>query len=250
MRLFKVATDYPPGPVRFPFAHSRRKDRVADLVPESQPVHPPPEPDAEPAVLRLVQDNAASAPPLAEPTAEVSAVLEDVVRRFGAFIRRTAHRHHLATSEVDDLVQDTRIRLWQALGTTERVQQVPASYVYRTVMSTALDFLRRRRARREVPIEAIPLPVRRSSSRSFESAHTTDRAALDADVQAAICRAVDLLVESRRGVVRMYLAGYDRVEIAELLGWSEAKTRNLLYRGLADVRTSLESWGFGPGARS
>jgi RNA polymerase sigma-70 factor (ECF subfamily) len=48
----------------------------------------------------------------------------------------------------------------------------------------------------------------------------------------------------------MYLAGYDRVEIAELLGWSEAKTRNLLYRGLADVRTSLESWGFGPGARS
>jgi DNA-directed RNA polymerase specialized sigma24 family protein len=46
----------------------------------------------------------------------------------------------------------------------------------------------------------------------------------------------------------MYLAGFERDEIADLLGWSEAKTRNLLYRGLADLRESLQSWGYGPGA--
>jgi hypothetical protein len=34
----------------------------------------------------------------------------------------------------------------------------------------------------------------------------------------------------------MYLSGYDREEIADLLGWPEAKTSNLLYRGLADLR--------------
>jgi DNA-directed RNA polymerase specialized sigma24 family protein len=44
-------------------------------------------------------------------------------------------------------------------------------------------------------------------------------------------RALGLLAESRRAVVRMHLAGYDRDEIAELLGWSEAKTRNLLTVG-------------------
>jgi len=60
-------------------------------------------------------------------------------------------------------------------------------------------------------------------------------------------RALALLAEPRRAVVRMHLAGYERSEIAELLGWSEPKTRNLLYRGLADLRRILASWGIGPG---
>jgi RNA polymerase sigma-70 factor (ECF subfamily) len=55
-----------------------------------------------------------------------------------------------------------------------------------------------------------------------------------------------MLAESRRAVVRMHLAGYERHEIGDLLGWTEAKTRNLLYRGLADLREILESWGIGP----
>jgi RNA polymerase sigma-70 factor (ECF subfamily) len=41
----------------------------------------------------------------------------------------------------------------------------------------------------------------------------------------------------------MYLAGYPREEIAALMGWSEAKTRNLLYRGLADLRERLTELG-------
>ena len=44
----------------------------------------------------------------------------------------------------------------------------------------------------------------------------------------------------------MYLAGYDREEIAELFGWTEAKTRNLLYRGLADLRARLADAGLTP----
>jgi RNA polymerase sigma-70 factor (ECF subfamily) len=48
-------------------------------------------------------------------------------------------------------------------------------------------------------------------------------------------------------VVRMHLAGYERHEIADLLGWTEPKTRNLLYRGLSDLRQILESWGIRPG---
>ncbi len=52
----------------------------------------------------------------------------------------------------------------------------------------------------------------------------------------------------RRSVVRMYLTGYDREEIADLLGWTEPKTRNLLYRGLADLREILTEMGIGPEA--
>lgn len=37
----------------------------------------------------------------------------------------------------------------------------------------------------------------------------------------------------------MYLNGYNHREIAGLLGWSEATTRNLLYRGLEELRSHL-----------
>ncbi len=181
----------------------------------------------------------------AEPV-DLSPALEDVVRRFGGYMRRTAHRHSIDAAELEDVVQETRIRLWKALGSDEKIRHAPASYIARTVMSAAVDFLRRRRARRE---EALPEP-QQIGSLSFASADTADRTVAEADVSAALDRAVNLLVESRRPVIRMYLAGYDREEIAELLEWSEAKTRNLLYRGLADLRETLNEWGYGPGATS
>lgn len=205
------------------------------------------EPTQVPA-LRLVKPTADDLPSGAESDtsgdAELSPALEDVVRRFGNFIRRTAHRHNLAPSELEDVVQDARIRLWKALGTSDRIRQAPASYIYRTTMSAALDFIRRRRARRE---ESLPF-IGESAAPGFTASARADDALHASETQRAVVRAVELLVESRRAVVRMYLAGYEREEIADLLGWSEAKTRNLLYRGLADVRESLQSWGYGPGA--
>jgi RNA polymerase sigma-70 factor (ECF subfamily) len=68
------------------------------------------------------------------------------------------------------------------------------------------------------------------------------------DLAVALDRALLELVASRRGVVRMHLAGYPRQEIADLMGWSEAKTRNLLYRGLEDLRQQLTALGIGPEA--
>jgi RNA polymerase sigma-70 factor (ECF subfamily) len=68
------------------------------------------------------------------------------------------------------------------------------------------------------------------------------------ELQQRVARAVDELIPARRSVVRMYLAGYGREEIADLLGWTEPKTRNLLYRGLADLREKLTDMGIGPEA--
>lgn len=181
-------------------------------------------------------------PELPDP-ADLSPALDDIVRRFGEFVRRTAHRHGLSGPEIEDVIQDLRIRLWKSLGTPEAIRQAPAAYIYKTAVSAALDFLRRRRARREESLDTMPDESPFAASASLEA----DVPARESDVRRAVTRSVNLLVESRRAVVRMYLAGYDREEIGKLLGWSEPKTRNLLYRGLADVRSSLESWGYGPG---
>jgi RNA polymerase sigma-70 factor (ECF subfamily) len=60
-----------------------------------------------------------------------------------------------------------------------------------------------------------------------------------------ISGAIETIPASRRPAVRMYLAGYPREEIAGLMGWTEGKTRNLLYRGLADLRDRLTALGVG-----
>jgi RNA polymerase sigma-70 factor (ECF subfamily) len=62
--------------------------------------------------------------------------------------------------------------------------------------------------------------------------------------------ALQAITPSRRPVVRMYLAGYGTTEIGELLGWTEAKARNLVYRGLADLRSRLRDMGIDGGGET
>ena len=175
------------------------------------------------------------------PDNDASRALEHVVARFDAFIRRSARRHGLSGADVDEVVQDLRLRMWKSLGTAELIRRAKASYIYRAAISASIDIIRRRRARRfenesdDAVVDAAPDTRRRTDSRLDER-----------ELAETVHRAIALLAESRRAVVRMHLAGYERHEIAELLGWTEAKTRNLLYRGLADLREILESWGIGP----
>lgn len=200
--------------------------------------------------LRLVErqgDASALEPPpgSSRPDSDVSRALEHVVNRFDAFIRRSARRHGLSRGDVDEVVQELRLRIWRSLGTADVIRRAKASYIYRAAISASLDIIRRRRARR---FEATSLDDI-TADHGLATRHGSDADLAGKELAAAVHRAVALLVESRRAVVRMHLAGYDREEIAALLGWSEAKTRNLLYRGLGDLRKTLLSWGIGPEAR-
>ena len=99
-------------------------------------------------------------------------------------------------------------------------------------MSAAVDMLRRKRrdAGRTDDVqdeEVGEVPHR---------AHADDLVQLR-DLQAQVEVALARLVPSRRMVVRMSLAGYDRQQIVDRLGWSDGKVRNLLSRGMDDLRT-------------
>jgi RNA polymerase sigma-70 factor (ECF subfamily) len=180
------------------------------------------------------------------PTDPESRALETVLNRFADRVRRVGLRHGLAGKDVDDLVQEVRVRLWKALQNGEKIEAAPASYIYRTAASAALDLLRRRRARRETPVR-----VSRVTGEAILGEAPSHEVLMDgAELAEQIGEAVGRLADSRRSVVRMYLAGYGREEIADLLGWTEAKTRNLLYRGLADLRERLTGMGIGPEVNS
>jgi len=179
-----------------------------------------------------------------EPDSDASRALEHVVSRFDAFIRRSARRHGLRGDEIDEVVQEIRVRMWKSLGTAELIRRAKASYIYRAAVSASIDLIRSRRARRN---DARSLDDDLDDD-APEARQRADAALDEAELARMVHRALALLAEPRRAVVRMHLAGYERSEIAELLGWSEPKTRNLLYRGLADLRRILASWGIGPGA--
>jgi len=173
---------------------------------------------------------------------QVSSALETALANFGTMVRRVGWQHRLSDADVDELVQDVRIRLWRARGDSEQIRQVTSSYVYRTAVSAALDLLRRRRAHPAEPLEPAGQPG--EADQAAEPVGPAEELA-ESELAEEIVRAVDTIAPARRPVVRMHLAGYSREDIAELLGWTEAKTRNLLYRGLADLRERLTARGIG-----
>jgi RNA polymerase sigma-70 factor (ECF subfamily) len=174
---------------------------------------------------------------------QLSLALEAAVARFGSLVRQIGRRYRLDESGLDEVMQEVRIRLWRARGTSEQVGETNTSYVYRTASSAALDVIRRRRAHQAERHDSID---REDAVATLTAPNPDPHATLEgSELADLVARAIDEIPPSRRPAVRMHLAGYPREEIAKLMGWTEPKTRNLLYRGLADLRERLTAEGIG-----
>jgi RNA polymerase sigma-70 factor (ECF subfamily) len=167
---------------------------------------------------------------------DASRVIEEVLSRFARLVRGIGGRHGLVDADLDEVVQDVRIRLWHAHEAGEAIEQLPTSYVYRTAMSAALDLLRSRRRR-----EGRSVSLTADDEQLLVADSSPEEEVLRRELAGRVASAVDTLAPPRRAVVRAYLQGYERREIVALLGWSDGKVRNLLSRGLADVRAWLSA---------
>jgi len=162
--------------------------------------------------------------------------LEGLIARCGAAIRDAGRQQGLANHELDELVQNVRIRLWRALGGAGP-PHLPTAYVRRAAVSAVIDMQRRRRARREIPLDECEIELAKDAGDGPEADYER------AELTAALERALDTLPAPRRAVVRRHLAGDSRHDIEHLTGWSEPKVRNLLYRGLQELRGELARRG-------
>ena len=176
---------------------------------------------------------------MSSPRDSISDELESLVTRFARFAGRIAHDRGLHQEDLDELLQELRVRFWRARK--DGLRDLSAGYVRRAAISAALDIIRRHRADRNVSIDDEGSGLSPLAALSSGPDELLDQSELAQRVAAA----VDGLAPPRRAAVRMYLDGYRREEIAELLRWSDAKTRNLLYRGLADLRAALLAQGIG-----
>ena len=162
-----------------------------------------------------------------------SRALERVVARFASVVRLAGRSRGLDANDLDLLIQDVRVRLWNSGASREKLDALGSSYLYRVAMSAAIDLLRQRRARREETIEetVVASPAALSVAAIDFSEHD--------DLAHRMQTALGAMARNRRVVVQLHLEGYERPEIASMTGWSDAKVRNLLYRGLDDLRALL-----------
>ncbi len=201
------------------------------------------------AHLRLVRDDALRAEAawpyvrgMAGPGLDrVSSTIETLIARFRTMVRSVGARRGLVEADLDEVLQDVRIRLWHAGEGGKSLEELGSSYLYQLATTAALDLLRRRRARRADDTDDI----------GERTELTTNSASPHDDLEASelasqIDAAIDTLPVDRRVAVRMHLTGYDREDIARMLGWTETRTRNLLYRGLDDLRRRLTDMGISP----
>jgi RNA polymerase sigma factor (sigma-70 family) len=164
--------------------------------------------------------------------------LEAILGRFASFIKMhllkyNPGRHGL---EVDDLFQEVKIKIWRVLGHERKIHNL-ASYIRKIVDSTVIDQLRKMKRQEHIYNHEVEKRITEQKSRyPLESMR-------EIDLKETIAGALEALLESRRKAVQLYLLNMSLEEIAAFYAWSKDKTRNLLYRGLADLRAKLRQMG-------
>ncbi len=149
--------------------------------------------------------------------------LEALLARYAPLLRRHIAQQCPARLGIQaaDVEQEAMVRLWRALRDERNVID-GASYVYRIAVTATIE-----------------LPP--SDPRQSPEAIVARRRAME-----ALMKAIARLPVNRRRCVELHLQGFTTTEIAEMEGWTEAKARNLVYRGLAELREMLKKEGIEP----
>jgi RNA polymerase sigma-70 factor (ECF subfamily) len=184
---------------------------------------------------------------------EVEERFNAVVEEFGVFLRRAIVRMCPRDKglQFDDIEQEARLRLWRALQSEREVTNY-ASYLYRIAATATIDAMRRIQARHEEQLDI--LTEQRADdgeiliAPALVSATTPDRdsperVAESREAVGTVMSALAKLGDEQRRAVGMYLQGMTSQDVADLMGWTEPKSRNLIYRGLKELRKSLREEG-------
>jgi RNA polymerase sigma-70 factor (ECF subfamily) len=182
--------------------------------------------------------------PLSPEVASVDARWQSLIEQYAGLLRATISRvcPRQLGLQVEDIEQEARLKLWRALK-SERTIESPASYVFKTAARATIDAIRRARARRE---EQLGPPPEAGGSYGWEVVDpqaSPERQAERALVLAKVKECLGRLKAERRRALALHLQGFTTEEIGRLLGWTEPRARNLVYRGLKQLRETLRSAG-------
>jgi RNA polymerase sigma-70 factor (ECF subfamily) len=161
-----------------------------------------------------------------------------VLNKFTRFIKGNIQKFNLPKEGIDpdDVFQEVRIKLWKLLNDEKKIINY-SSYIKKIVNSSVIDHIRKMRRERGLILQQKHKTISEWKS-TYEIGSIYDK-----NLKKMVSETVDSLLESRRKVVKLYLLNLSIEEIATLFCWSRDKTRNLLYRGLSDLKKVLKEKG-------
>jgi RNA polymerase sigma factor (sigma-70 family) len=155
---------------------------------------------------------------------------EAMVRQYGRLISAVVARVGGQATSIfrEDIEQQVLIELWRQVDREQKIDH-PSSYLYKAAVRETVRVLRRELSRGAVP-EGIE--ERRGGESPYQSLAGKEQAA-------AVEECVAALAADRQRAVRAHLSGFDVQEIMAMHGWPYQKARNLVARGIAELREAL-----------
>jgi len=161
--------------------------------------------------------------------------LEEIVRKYSRLIRSAIARVAGPSTDLvaEDVEQEVLLALWKAMP-GEQTPAHPSSYLYRAAIRETVRVLKGLRT--DAPLEA--------GADKSPKAPGPDVLAEGKELGHAIRSALAEISGDRRRAVTAHLAGYEVKEIMETFDWPYNKARNLLARGMKDLRSRLDMRGY------
>ncbi|HEY0139383.1 MAG TPA: RNA polymerase sigma factor [Thermoanaerobaculia bacterium] len=145
-------------------------------------------------------------------------VFEEIYRRYGDRMKSIAWNHLGSSSDAEDAVQETFLKIHRAASTYTGEASF-STWAFRILVNTCYDVLRKRRRRiEEAPIEDMV----------ETSAHTAP--SVDVAKRMTLQKLLHELPEQRRTVFTLFeIEGLSHAEIGEILGISEGNSKWILF---------------------
>lgn len=157
-----------------------------------------------------------------------SKVFEEIYQRYGERMKSVAWNHLGTIADAEDAVQETFLKIHRAAATYTGEASF-ATWIFRILVNTCYDILRRRRRRiEETPIDDSFAAATRGGSNVDDTKRMTLRKLLDE------------LPEQRRSVFTLFeIEGFSHAEIGQILGISEGNSKWILF---ATKKELQEKW--------
>jgi DNA-directed RNA polymerase specialized sigma24 family protein len=169
------------------------------------------------------------------PAARFDALLVQYDRLIRAIVARLGRRFGVRRDSFlvqDDIAQEVRFDLWKQIARGQ-VIDFPTTYIYKATIRETVRALRRMTTREMDSIDEDGI-----ANQVADGADPFKILAAK-DQFKAILAGIRALAPERQAAVRAHLEGFQFQEVMVMHGWSYQKVRNLVARGMADLRAGL-----------
>ena len=163
--------------------------------------------------------------------------VEEAVRRHSRMVFQVAYSVLRDPDEAEDAAQETFLRLLRYPGRLDAARD-PRAYLARVAWRTALDRLRKRKRRGEVPLEDAAESVRHLRARN----RSPEALAASGEMQALLTQLIGTLPRKLREAFTLStVKEMQTTGVAAVLGIPEASVRTRLFRARALLREKLSA---------